>query len=301
MVDPLGSAPVSGQPHGHEVRDEDVRVLPGVGASALEVDVVPAPDTQVAAFFDLDNTVIKGASLFHLAKGLYRRGFFPTRVIVKGLWLQVWFRVAGRENPGHIEDARAAGLSFIEGHTVAELEEIGEEVYEKSIAQIIWPGTRALAQAHLDSGEQVWLVTAAPVEMAGIIAARLGMNGALGTTAEHTDDGVYTGRLRGDLLHGAAKAEAVRALALAEGLDLSRCFAYSDSFNDLPMLTLVGRPAVINPDRRLRRYADQQGWQVRDYRRGRRAARVGLLGAGAAGGATGAYAAGKALRRLIRG
>ena len=63
------------------------------------------------------------------------------------------------------------------------------------------------------------------------------------------------------------------------------------------MLTLVGRPAVINPDRRLRRHAEQQGWRVRDFRRGRRAARVGLLGAG---GATGAYAASKALSRLLR-
>ena len=299
MVDPLGSAPVSGQPHGHEVRDEDVRVLPGVGASALEVETTPPPDAQVAAFFDLDNTVIKGASLFHLAKELYRRDFFPTRVIVKGLWLQVCFRVAGRENAGHIEDARAATLSFIAGHTVAELEDVAEEVYEQSIAEIIWPGTRALAQAHLDAGEQVWLVTAAPVEMAGVIAARLGMNGALATTAEHDSDGVYTGRLRGELLHGAAKADAIRALAEDEGLDLAGCAAYSDSFNDLPMLSIVGKPAVINPDRRLRRHAERHGWRVRDFRRGRRAARVGLLGAGAAGGATGAYAASKALRRML--
>ena len=297
MVEPQGSAPVPGTSGGHEVREEDVRLLPGVGASAVEVDpgAVP-PDARVAAFFDLDNTVIKGASLFHLAKELYRRDFFPTRVIVKGLWLQVYFRVAGRENPGHIEDARAATLSFIEGHTVAELEEIGEEVYEKSIAQIIWPGTRALVQAHLDAGEQVWLVTAAPVEMAGIIAARLGMNGAVGTTAEHVD-GVYTGRLRGELIHGVAKAEAVRALAETEGLDLSGCYAYSDSVNDLPMLSLVGRPAVINPDRRLRQHAVQQGWRVRDFRRGRRAARFGLMGAG---GATGAYAASRALQRMLR-
>ena len=288
---------MSGESHGHEVRQEDVRLLPGVGASALEVapDSVP-PDSAVAAFFDLDNTVIKGASLFHLAKGLYRRDFFPTRVILKGLWLQVYFRVVGRENPGHIEDARAATLSFIEGHRVAELEEIAEEVYEKSIAQIVWPGTRTLVQSHLAAGEQVWLITAAPVEMAGVIAARLGMNGALGTTAEH-HDGLYTGRLRGELLHGAAKADAVRALAVAEGLDLARCHAYSDSYNDLPMLSLVGRPAVINPDRRLRRHAEQQGWRVRDFRRGRRAARFGLLGAG---GATGAWAAGRAVQRFLR-
>src|SRR3954454_10734694 len=106
---------------------QEVPELHQVEEAAAEQEPLIREDPTAAAFFDLDNTVIQGASLFQLAKGLYRRGFFPTRVIVKGLWLQVWFRVAGRENPGHIDDARAAGLSFIEGHTVAELEEIGEE------------------------------------------------------------------------------------------------------------------------------------------------------------------------------
>ncbi len=288
---------------------EDPQPLGRVGASAVEVSGIKAkksrraavvePDAQAAAFFDLDNTMIQGASLFHLAKGLYRRNFFPARVILKALWLQAYFRIAGRENPSHIEDARSALLSFIEGHTVAELEEIGEEVYEESISRRIWPGTRALAQIHLDAGQQVWLVTAAPVEVAGIIASRLGMNGALGSTAEHVD-GVYTGRLKGELLHGPAKAEAIQALAEREGLSLGRCFAYSDSANDLPMLSLVGHATAINPDRRLHRHADERGWQIRDYRRGRRAAHVGMLGAGAVGGASLVVAVGLGLRRQLR-
>jgi HAD superfamily hydrolase (TIGR01490 family) len=257
-------------------------------------------DSAAAAFFDLDNTVMQGASLFHLAKEFYRRGFFPTRVILKGIWLQTYFRLAGRENPRHIEVARSATLGFIAGHTVAEVEEIAVQVYEDSIAARIWPGTRAMAQMHLDVGQQVWLVTATPVEVAGVIAARLGMTGALGTTAEHVD-GVYTGRLRGDLLHGPAKAEAVRALAHEHGLDLARCFAYSDSFNDLPMLSLVGHPCAINPDPRLVAHAEEQDWQIRDYRTGRRAARVGLLGAAGAGATAGAVATGLAVRRRFHG
>ena len=257
-------------------------------------------DPTAAAFFDLDNTVIQGASLFHLAKGLYRRGFFPTRVILKGLWVQAYFRMVGREKAGHIDDARSVTLGFIEGHTVEELTEIANEVYEESIAERIWPGTRALAQMHLDAGQQVWLVTAAPVEVAGIIAARLGLTGALGTTAEHID-GLYTGRLKGDLLHGPAKAEAIRALAHEHGLDLAHCFAYSDSYNDLPMLSLVGHPCAINPDGRLLAHAAEQDWQIQDYRSGRKAARLGLLGAGGAGAMAGALATGYAVRRILRG
>ena len=72
------------------------------------------------------------------------------------------------------------------------------------MASRIWPGTRALAQLHLDHGQRVWLVTAAPVEIATIIANRLGLTGALGTVAEHVN-GVYTGRLVGEMLHGAAE------------------------------------------------------------------------------------------------
>jgi HAD superfamily hydrolase (TIGR01490 family) len=280
-----------------------VETLADSGASAIELD--PAPPTPGvprrptrAAFFDLDNTVIQGASIFHLAQGLYRRGFFSNRVILQALWRNTYFRIGG-ERAGHIEFARATMLSFIVGHTVAELEEIGREVYDQSIAARVWPGTRALAQLHLDAGEQVWLVTAAPVEVAGIIAARLGLTGALGTTAEH-DDGVYTGRLRGELLHGAAKAEAVRSLASEHRLELAECYAYSDSYNDLPMLSLVGHPCAVNPDGRLRAHAEVNDWQVRDFRTGRRAARLGFLGAGAVGAILGAAAALLALLRHRR-
>ncbi len=267
-----------------------------VGPSTEAVITV---DPRAAAFFDLDNTVVQGASLFHLAKGLYRRGFFPARLIAKGLWLQAYFQLVGRENPEHIRQAREATLSFIAGHTVTELQEAGEEIYEESIGRRIWPGTRAIAQLHLDVGQQVWLVTAAPIEVAAIIAARLGLTGAVGTTAEHVD-GVYTGRLQGELLHGQAKADAVRDLAHEHGLDLARCFAYSDSFNDMPMLSLVGHPCAINPDGRLSEHAEEQGWQIRDYRNHRRAIRIGLISA-VVSAAIGAVAAGAAVHRNSSG
>ncbi|MYR55626.1 HAD-IB family hydrolase, partial [Streptomyces sp. SID625] len=215
---------------------------------APEEPQFPVPgDDRAAAFFDLDNTVMQGAALFHFGRGLYKRKFFETRDLARFAWQQAWFRLAGVEDPEHMQDARDSALSIVKGHRVAELESIGEEIYDEYMAERIWPGTRALAQAHLDAGQKVWLVTAAPVEIAQVIARRLGLTGALGTVAESVA-GVYTGRLVGEPLHGPAKAEAVRALAAAEGLDLSRCAAYSDSHNDIPMLSLVGHPYAINPD-----------------------------------------------------
>jgi HAD superfamily hydrolase (TIGR01490 family) len=259
--------------------------------SALDV---PADATR-AAFFDVDNTVMQGASIFHLARGLHRRKFFTTRDILGAAYKQAYFRIVGVEDPEHVAEARNSALSFIAGHTTKELEELGEEIFDEAMAHRIWPGTRALAQLHLDQGQRVWLVTAAPIEIAQIIARRLGLTGAMGTVAEHLD-GVYTGKLVGDMLHGPAKGEAVKALAAREGLDLSECSAYSDSYNDLPMLSIVGDPCAINPDAKLRAHAKGQGWRIRDYRTGRKAARAGLIAGAVAGAVTGSVAAGAALR-----
>ena len=256
-------------------------------------------DALAAAFFDLDNTVMQGASLFHFGRGLFKRKFFRKRELARFAWQQAYFRMAGSENAGHMQDARDSALSIVRGHRVSELMAIGEEIYDEYMAGRIWPGTRALAQAHLDAGQKVWLVTAAPVETATIIAKRLGLTGALGTVAESVG-GIYTGKLVGEPLHGPAKAEAVRALAAAEGLGLERCAAYSDSANDIPMLSLVGYPYAINPDSQLLAHARDMGWRLRDYRTGRKAAKVGIPAAAGVGAVAGSAAAAAAIYRRQR-
>ena len=274
-------------------------VLAGqAAAAATEVEhaLAPDPDTEAAAFFDVDNTIMQGASIFHLARGLHRRKFFTTADIAKAAWQQMYFRIAGVEDPEHIAKARASALAFIAGHTVSELEEIGAEIFDENMAQRIWPGTRAIAQWHLDRGQRVWLVTAAPIEIATVIARRLGLTGALGTVAEHVD-GVYTGELVGDMLHGEGKAVAVRAIAEREGLDLSLCYAYSDSSNDLPMLSLVGHPCAVNPDSKLRDHAKENDWRIRDYRTGRKVVMAGAKVAAVGAAAGGAWRASRRLRR----
>ncbi|MCQ4046544.1 HAD family hydrolase [Streptantibioticus rubrisoli] len=279
---------------------EKDETLPATEQPAPPEAVFPvAGDPMAAAFFDLDNTVMQGAALFHFGRGLYKRKFFHKRDLLRFAWQQTYFRLAGAEDPEHMRDARDSALSIVKGHRVEELMAIGEEIYDEYMAGKIWPGTRALAQAHLDAGQRVWLVTAAPVETATIIARRLGLTGALGTVAESVN-GVYTGRLVGEPLHGPAKAEAVKALAAARGLDLSRCAAYSDSSNDIPMLSLVGHPYAINPDSALRKYAREHEWRLRDYRTGRKAARIGLPAAAGIGAVAGGAAAAVALHRRRR-
>jgi HAD superfamily hydrolase (TIGR01490 family) len=272
-------------------RDDDgaSALLAGAASAAaaeVEASLAVRPDPTAAAFFDVDNTVMQGASIYHFARGLAARKFFTYRDLARFAWQQVAFRLRGTESAAHMTEARDAALAFVAGHRVDDVVSLGEEIYDELMAGRIWPGTLALAQQHLELGQRVWLVTATPVELACIIARRLGLTGALGTVSESVA-GVYTGRLVGEPLHGPAKAEAVRALAVREGLDLDRCAAYSDSANDIPMLSLVGHPCAVNPDTELRRHAREHGWQVRDFRTGRKAAKIGLptaMGIGAVGG-----------------
>src|SRR5262249_22532212 len=163
--------------------------------------------------------------------GLAARKVFPSGALASYAWQQLRFRVVGKElSPAEIRTSRELALSFVAGRPTQQFVEHGEDIYDELMADRICAGTLALEQMHLAAGQRVWLVTATPVELATIIARRLGLTGALGTVAE-TIDGVYTGRLVGDILHGEAKARAIRALALREGLDLKRCTAYSDSAN----------------------------------------------------------------------
>ena len=266
-------------------------------AAAAEV-IAPPPEMNpaAAAFFDVDNTLMRGASIYHFARGLAARDMFTPLDLLKMTWVQVAYRLRGKEDSGHIDAVRQSALAFVADHKVADIVELGEQIYDETMARRIWQGTRDLALRHLAAGERVWLVTATPVELANILSSRLGLTGALGTVAE-ARDGVYTGALVGGLLHGEAKAEAVRALAAREGLDLALCSAYSDSANDLPMLQLVGHPHVVNPDSRLLAEARQQGWPVHDFRSGRRATLIALPLAAGLGALAGGIVVGVALKR----
>jgi HAD superfamily hydrolase (TIGR01490 family) len=260
-----------------------------------EALAVPADDTA-AAFFDIDNTMMQGASIYWFARGLAARKYFTTGDLARFAWRQLRFRVLAAEHAGDMSQAKDAALAFIEGWRVDDIERLTAEIFDQLMAPRIWAGSRALAQQHLDDGQRVWLVSAAPVEIGRIIAERLGLTGALGTVAEIAD-GAYTGRLVGGLMHGPAKADAVGQLAAVEGLDLARCTAYSDSVNDVPMLSAVGHAVAVNPDSALRREARERNWDIRDFRSGRKAAKVAVPTTVAAGVAVGAVSAALAARR----
>lgn len=252
---------------------------------------------RVAAFFDVDNTIIRGASAYHLARGLREHGFLRTRDILMFAFEQAKYQLFG-ETKQQMETVTAKAPKFFKGWSAAEIIAIGEEVWDSVLTHRIYPGTKALIDSHLARGHEVWLVTATPQEIAHLIASRMGATGGLGTVAEQVD-GHYTGVLETGLLHGPRKAVAVRALAEERGLDLSKSYAYGDSSNDIYMLEVVGVPGAINPDSRMRRIAAERNWPIREFRKRRKSGRRGVVKASVTGSVWVLLAVGRGVRKAI--
>ena len=227
----------------------------------MSTDVpLPSTDHPIIAFFDVDNTLLRGASVFQLGKGAFRKGLITARDIARFSWHQFRFLAVG-ENGKHMSAARERALELIGGHRVADLQQLAEDIYEKDVAPKIWPETLEIAREHQRKGHEVWLISATPLLMGEVIAKRLGLTGALGTVVEQVD-GVFTGNLIGHMLHGPEKAIAAERLATEKGASLADCWAYSDSRNDIPLLSLVGNRTVVNPDVLLARHAKAEDWSV---------------------------------------
>lgn len=246
---------------------------------------------QRAAFFDLDKTLIPGSSLFLLARGLYARDLYRVRDILRFGSGQLRYRLSGESAHG-MDVSRQAALEFVGGRTQEELRQMGREIAEERILPRVYEGIAKVIEHHRVSGDLTYLATAAPQELAEVVAEGLGMSGAIGTVAEVAADGRYTGRIVGDVIHREAKARAVRGLADRLDIDLGESYAYTDSANDLPLLELVGHPSAVNPDGELRAYARSSGWPVYELRTKRLPL---LIGIPSALGGTALFAGGIAL------
>ena len=232
-------------------------------------------ETKGAAFFDLDRTLIPGSSLFLLARGAYERDMFRVKDLLRFGWGQLMFRIAG-ERSRDMEMSRNSTLEFVAGRRKEELMSWGNQIAEERILPRVYEDAVRVINEHRARGDMSFLVTAAPIELAGTIATALGMTGAIATESEIDDQGFYTGRLSGTVMHGPEKAKAVAEVAAEHGLALGDCSAYSDSMNDLPLLESVGDPHAVNPERELKRIAKVRGWPIHELRTRRRLLLVGI-------------------------
>jgi len=224
-----------------------------------EIAHVPREHGRGAAFFDLDRTLMAGSSGLYWARAARGAGLLTRRRMVRYGWANVKFRLQGSTDQATDRVRREVG-EMISGQRVVDMQRLAPKVLAGVLPRL-YPQMLEVAHAHQDAGRPVYICTAASQEMAEMLAHVLSFDGALGARSEVVD-GHYTGRAAGPFTYREGKAEAMRDLAAAAGIDLAASYAYSDSESDLPMLRVVGHPVVVNPDAQLRRVAREEGWEV---------------------------------------
>ena len=243
---------------------------------------------RVAAFFDLDKTLMAGSSGIFFARAAYDAGMISRARLLRDVYENLRFRLRGSTDE-RADDVRRRVGRMIAGVPERELRRLSPRVLAGVLPRL-YPQMLARAYAHQDAGVPVYIITAASQEMADLLAHVLAFDGGLGSRSEVVD-GRYTGRPAGPFNYREGKVLSMRELALCEGIDLTASYAYSDSESDLPMLRAVGHPVVVNPDRYLRQIALQEGWEVLHLDRLPR--RLKLLAALAAAACVGACTVGR--------
>lgn len=214
---------------------------------------------RVAAFFDIDKTLMRGASASVVATALLRRGLINLRTIGFAVRQSLLYSLFG-EKASRVSSVAQRAMRSVAGQSVEEMSEVIEQVWEPAIRPRLYARTVERLRWHLERGDEVWLASATPWLVSEMMARHLGATGGLGTRLK-VRDGYLLAELDGPLVHAHHKAEAVRRLAAERGIDLSQSWAYSDSFHDAEMLEAVGHPVAVNADVRLARLARRNGWE----------------------------------------
>ncbi|AZA14553.1 HAD family hydrolase [Corynebacterium choanae] len=221
-----------------------------------------ATPTNVAAFFDLDKTLIASSSALAFSRELFGHGLISATDAAKIVWAEVIYLAIGHTET-RMERLKTAMMNMIDGWDDAEIRSLLGDAINRVITPTIYAEAKELLDAHRNLGHDLILISASPLLVVEPIAELLGIPTTVATELG-LQDGIYNGTIH-FYCKGQRKAEAMQAIAAERGYDLSRCFAYSDSIVDLPMLTTVGHPVAVNPDRSLRKEAAARHWPVRRF------------------------------------
>ena len=217
-----------------------------------------------AAFFDLDKTVIAKSSTLAFGKPFYEGGLVNRRAVLKSSFAQFLYLVQGADE-ATMDKLRDDLAALCSGWPVYQVRAIVDETLHGLIEPLVYGEALALFDEHRRAGREVILVSSSGEEVVGPIGEMLGVDRVIATRMV-VEGGHYTGEIE-FYAYGENKAVAVTELAAERGWDLAECFAYSDSATDLPLLEAVGHPVAVNPDKALRKQAQDRGWEVKDFTR----------------------------------
>ena len=220
----------------------------------------PTKGHRVAAFFDLDKTIIATSSVFAFNQSFLNEGLMTRAAIAKLAYSQLAFSLTDADDE-QMERVRENLAEATKGWLPDQVEEIVTEALAEIIRPSVYREAQELMAEHRSLGHDLVILSASGEELIAPIARMLGVDHYAGTRMKLGEDGRYAGEID-FYCQGPGKVEAMRAFAQRYGYDLAACHAYSDSATDLPMLEEVGHPTAVNPDRTLRRVSLERGWPI---------------------------------------
>jgi len=216
----------------------------------------------IAAFFDLDRTLIEGSSAFVFGRAARAAGHVKASEFVVDALKALRFKVTGSTDNSSV-DVRERMLTAVRGMKQSDMLALNESVLPE-LLNLIRPEARERLEHHQQSGHETYIISASPIEIVQPLAHALDMTAGIGTRGEVVD-GIYTGKLDGPFCYAEGKAEAIRSIAFERNIDLSASYSYSDSVSDLPMMELTGHAIAVNPDSEMRRSAQERGWTILSF------------------------------------
>lgn len=216
----------------------------------------PSATGSIAAFFDVDGTLLPGA----YGEGIFIRYLLEKKVLTwKNLARYVISVLAGGNFLHRLAWER--NKNYLKGQRAEEIRGWAERCFRERILSRLSERGLAAVQDHLRQGHRVLLVSASISDLVEPLRQHLDVHGALATRLA-SRDGCLTGRTHGPFVYGGRKAKLLRRWATRRHMNLRRSYAYSDHHSDIPLLEMVGHPVAVNPDEKLRRHARKCGWPV---------------------------------------
>jgi len=217
----------------------------------------------VAAFFDLDGTLIARNSAPLYMQHLRKIGRARRRDLARAFYYVGWYKLGLLD----IDRAVAVTLEWIRGLDEAAVRADCDAWYARTVRGYVYPAMAATVTAHRAAGHVPVIVTSATRYLADPLARDLGIEHVL-VTQLLVAEGVFTGEAVRPVCYGKGKVHWAERFADAQAIDLGRSYFYTDSITDLPLLERVGEPRVVNPDPRLARTAARRGWPATRLRLG---------------------------------
>jgi putative phosphoserine phosphatase/1-acylglycerol-3-phosphate O-acyltransferase len=211
-----------------------------------------------AAFFDLDRTLLAGASGPVISEELRAAKVMPESSIPgEGVLFKV-FDAIGETWPAMLLTRQAARMA--KGWPREAVRQAGRQA-AATLEGRVQPYARLLVERHREEGRPVVMATTTPYDLVQPLAGLLGFDDVVATRYGVVDDH-YDGTIDGEFVWGRGKLRAAQGWAEGHGVRLRDSFAYSDSFYDTPLLSAVGHPTAVNPDIRLAGVAALRRWPV---------------------------------------